>query len=425
MRRRDLLQMAPLSLLAGLGIPRLARAGVSANDRKFLFVFASGGWDPTWVFAPEFDNPFVDMPPDDSQKVQQGGHTWVSSASRPSVDSFFTTFGHRTCMVNGLVVPSIAHERCRRLLFTGGSSADTNDFPMRLAMGAPGHLPLANVVFSGPSYADGTGSGAVRIGTNGQFGALLDGSCVAGSLPPLRLPNAAIGALEDSYVLDRVQRAAAAAQRGAASRIAGAYASAVADATGVAAMSDLLTVGAADSRNQLLDAADLLASGVARCVTVADVGVEGVDWDTHSEITRQALNYESLFGNLNVLLAFLESSAGTTGGSLADEVTVVVFSEMGRYPRFNVSMGKDHWTTTSMMLIGGGIQGGRLIGGYDDNMGGVPVIPSTGESDPTGASGGVVLQSVHLGATLLALADMDPVEAFGSDVEPLTGVLQP
>ncbi|MSP55357.1 MAG: DUF1501 domain-containing protein [Myxococcales bacterium] len=418
--RRRLVGLLPASIFAGLGLSRLARADVGANDRKFLFVFAQGGWDPTWVFAPEFDNSSVDMPTDDSQSVTQGGLTWVSSTTRPSVDAFLTTYANRTCIVNGMEVRSIAHERCRRLLFTGGSSADINDFPTRIAMGAPSHLALGNVVFSGPSYADSTASGVVRIGENGQLGTLIDGSCAGTGL---RVPSTVIASLEDAYVLARAQKAASIAGRGAEARIAAAYTSALIDTPTVTSMADLLQVNADDPLDQLLAAATLLASGAARCVTVADLGVDNVTWDHHSEITRQGTSFELLFERLITLMQTLDSTPGAAGGTLADEVTVVVCSEMGRYPQLNTSMGKDHWTTTSLMLLGGGIRGGQVIGGYDANMGGVPVIPATGESDPDGVAGGVVLQPAHLGATLLALAGLDPAEAFGDEVEPVLGAI--
>lgn len=421
LRRRELLKLLPASLLAGL--PRLARGGVAANDRKFLFVFAQGGWDPTWVFAPEFDNPNVDMPTDGSERVEQGGLTWVSGAARPSVDTFFATHGARACIVNGLEVRSIAHERCRRLLFTGGSSADANDIPTRLAMGAPSHLALGNVVLSGPSYADATASGVVRIGETGQLATLLDGTCA--NPPSLRVPDAPFAALQDAYVLGRARAAAETASEGAASRIASAYLGALEDIPAVQTVRDVLRVRADNTLDQLLAAVTLLDSGAARCVTVADLGVDSATWDTHSELTRQSTNFELLFGDLQTLMDTLVSTPSASGGMLADTITVVVWSELGRYPQLNASQGKDHWTTTSMMLLGGGVRGGQVIGGYDSNMGGVPVVPSTGESDPDGAAGGVVLQPVHIGATLLTLAGLDPAEAFGPDVEPITGALAP
>jgi len=405
-----------------MGLPHLARAEVSSNDRKFIFVFAQGGWDPTWVFAPEFDNSAVDMPSDDSEKVKQAGLTWVSSTSRPAVDQFLTTYGPRTCIVNGLEVRSIAHERCRRLLFTGGSSANTNDFPTRIAMGAESHLALGNVVFSGPSYADSRASGVVRVGENGQLGALIDGSCANGDL---RVPSAAVTAVEEAYVLARAQAAAARAGVGAESRIADAYLGALTDTPTVQDLAGLLQVNGADPLDQLLAAVDLLATGATRCVTIADLGVDNVTWDHHSEITRQGTCFELLFSHLITLMEELDSTPGSSAATLAEEVTVIVCSEMGRYPQLNASRGKDHWTTTSLMLVGSGIRGGQVIGGFDGNMGGVPVIPSTGESDVAQTAGGVVLQPSNVGATLLALSGLDPAEEFGADVEPLLGAIDP
>ncbi len=421
--RRDLMRLLPASMLAGLGLSRLARADVGANDRKFLFVFAQGGWDPTWVYAPEFDNQYVDMPTDDSQKVSQNGLTWVSSTTRPSVDAFMSTYASRTAIVNGLEVRSIAHERCRRLLFTGGTDAEANDFPTRLAMGAPSHLPLGNVVLSGPSYSDSTASGVVRVGESGQLGTLIDGSCATGGTQTLRVPSSTLGAPEDAYLLARAQKAAGAASAGAQSRISQAYLTALQDEPAVTSMASLLTVNGQDPLDQMLAAVTLLSNGASRCATVADLGLNRVTWDSHSQVSIQSTHFELLFANLVTLMQTLESTPGTVGATLADEITVVVWSEMGRYPQLNASLGKDHWTTTSMMLVGGGIRGGQVIGGYDSNMGGVPVIPETGASDPDGTSGGVVLQPVHLGATLLTLAGLDPVEAFGTDVAPILGLL--
>jgi hypothetical protein len=113
-------------LMVGAALPGLARAALSASDRRFLFVFVDGGWDPTWVFATVFDNSLVDMP-EDAELAESGGLSWVSGANRPAVDDYFVKYGHRTAIVNGLEVRSVAHERCKRLLLTGQSAADADD----------------------------------------------------------------------------------------------------------------------------------------------------------------------------------------------------------------------------------------------------------------------------------------------------------
>ena len=79
-RRQFLLGSA--AALAAAGLPLgLASAQAMPGDTKFVFVFAGGGWDPTRVFAPEFDNRNVDMEPG-SQRAMAGRIPFVDSATR-------------------------------------------------------------------------------------------------------------------------------------------------------------------------------------------------------------------------------------------------------------------------------------------------------------------------------------------------------
>ena len=50
--------------------------------------------------------------------------------------------------------------------------------------------------------------------------------------------------------------------------------------------------------------------------------------------------------------------------SMVVGVVVVVASDFGR-TRYNGDGGKDHWPITSMMMMGAGISGGRVIGQTD------------------------------------------------------------
>jgi len=52
-------------------------------------------------------------------------------------------------------------------------------------------------------------------------------------------------------------------------------------------------------------------------------------------------------------------------GMLKDTL-VICMGEFGRTPKINASMGRDHWTTWSVMMGGGGIQPGRVIGKTDE-----------------------------------------------------------
>ncbi|HND34449.1 MAG TPA: DUF1501 domain-containing protein, partial [Myxococcota bacterium] len=305
---------------------------------------------------------------------------------------------------------------------TGSATPGVADIPTRLATGVGRTPALGHMVFSGPSFQSADSRGTVRAGGRGQLGALLDGSCAEGANPALGLPPAGVQSLEDAYVQARVASRAGAAGRGAEQRVQEAYLQALQDIPEAEAQLPHLSSSSSDSLSQLLTAVELLGSGASRCAMVHDLGYYSARWDHHSELNRQSPSYEALFSNLQQVMEQLSRSPGLYSPSLLDEITVVVFSEMGRFPALNSSMGKDHWMTTSLMLLGGGIRGGQVLGGYSDAFTGVPMVMDSGELDPSGKKG-VLLTPAHVGATLLQLAGMDPAQAFGAEIEPLLAAL--
>ena len=55
-----------------------------------------------------------------------------------------------------------------------------------------------------------------------------------------------------------------------------------------------------------------------------------------------------------------------SGSGLLRETLVIVTGEFGRTPRINQDAGRDHWgPVMSLLLAGGGVQGGRVIGASD------------------------------------------------------------
>lgn len=150
---------------------------------------------------------------------------------------------------------------------------------------------------------------------------------------------------------------------------------------------------------------------------VEHFGFRGLTWDTHGAQSNQSGNFQELFTELALILTELKARPGSTGGSLADEVTVVVMSEMGRYPLLNSRAGKEHWTYTSTLLLGAGVRGGQSIGGYDlETYRGRPVDLRDG------GDGDTALNPNHLGATLLALGGHDSAELL-PDAEPIAAAL--
>lgn len=98
------------------------------------------------------------------------------------------------------------------------------------------------------------------------------------------------------------------------------------------------------------------------------VTVNHIGWDTHQDIfqlkerypTDQNAHLPSLDRALSALIQDLSDRR------MLDETLVVVMGEFGRTPKINAQGGRDHWPNVfSVMLAGGGVQGGQIIGSSD------------------------------------------------------------
>ena len=67
---------------------------------------------------------------------------------------------------------------------------------------------------------------------------------------------------------------------------------------------------------------------------------------------------------------------------IREKLVLVIQSEMGRTPTYNNGDGKDHWSIGSIMFLGPGISGNRVIGATDKGQFTVPIDPKTLELAP-------------------------------------------
>ena len=108
-------------------------------------------------------------------------------------------------------------------------------------------------------------------------------------------------------------------------------------------------------------------------VTLNSVGNR--DWDTHGS------NFQNL---KNTLLPPMDRGVSALledlrGRGLLDETLVIWMGDMGRTPRINKDSGRDHWSFCySVMMAGGGIQGGQVLGSSDRSA----AYPSTNPVSP-------------------------------------------
>ncbi len=403
-RRQLMALLASAGLLGPLGGVRSALAA-GAEDRRFLFVLAYGGWDPMFVMANSLDDPNF-FHPDSSTYVTNAPLPYVDMDYRTATREFLTTYGDRGCILNGIEVPSISHEQCRKLMLTGASDGRVDDWAAILGGNAVG-FDLPTVVVSGPAYGSLYASSQLRLGPDGQLSDLVSGDALLLS----DVPAAGLGAQTQDDVQAYLQ-----ARRSRFTESAPAGSAAFVDGVGKAesqlgSLADLaedieLTVqsdGFVFMRERAEPALELMERGLTRCASIVHLGEWDANWDTHAGIEKQGDHFEFLFTDLLSVFQSLEARG------LLESTTVVVMSEMGRGPQLNSIGGKDHWTFTSAMVFGSGVEGGQVLGGYDDDWVGTPLD-------------GRVLSTLDLGATLLQMGGLDPAEHLPRGV-PITQLM--
>jgi len=408
---------------SGLLLPRRLLAAPSTNSQRFLFIHCSGGWDPSFVFTPLQDSPDVDTEAD-AVEAEVGGIPFVDSAARPSVRAFLESYADRCCLVNGMEVRSITHERCRQISLTGtGSNGD--DWPTLLAAHVETPLALPHLVIAGHAYSELFGDRVVRMGDENQLLELLDGSALEGLAPPVSPPTVTVDALEDAWMQERMAVLEAAAPIGDHRELVERYQAVLDQHELLQAMIGDLDLSVTDQgceRDIAADCAlafDCFEMDLSRCAMLRSEGWCSEGWDTHQDIDAQSLNFEELFAYLLQAMEDLDTRTAPSGEPLAESLTIVLFSEMGRTPQLNTQGGKDHWTFTSAVLIGAGILGGQVVGGVDEQSRGLSIDLATGDTTDSG----VPLLADHLGATLLHLGGLDP-EEFLSGIDPIAAALK-
>lgn len=128
----------------------------------------------------------------------------------------------------------------------------------------------------------------------------------------------------------------------------------------------------------------LIEAGV-RFVTVNmfETVFDEITWDIHGSSPFSPIEcYSDLVGPMfdNAFTSLIEDLSRT---GLLDTTLIIATGEFGRTPKINPAGGRDHWPACwSIVMAGGGIQGGRIVGESDD-LGGAPKSRPTTPAEVT------------------------------------------
>ncbi len=401
--RREFLKVLGL---AGLGLAVPFRWSVSRADEKrdegyggpYYIVFnASGGWDTTYLMDPKGINE-INRLYKDGDILTKGVHKFAPNKQHAEGgmcnEDFFAEFGDQLLTLNGLDYSVNNHSPGARYMATG--KLDSLAYPTFAALVAAcrgatcplGFLTFGNYSATGnlvamsrvpylPSLqriasADGI-EGNEKSPYHDRFAldqieaALREAHEVSGALPRLprveRATNMLYAAQVNSKALQRVTE----------------------------------FIPKTSPKERLSQQAEIaLASFKAGVCVSANLDIGQFDSHANNDKDQMKLIPEFLAGIAYVIRRAEELK-------IRDQLVIVIQSEMGRTPTYNAGNGKDHWSIGSIMFLGRGIQGNRVIGATDEKQFAVPLDPKTLATD---AEKGLRIRPEHIHESLRELAEI-------------------
>lgn len=368
---------------AGLcGLRRGAAKGSARDPKNLIVVFVQGGWDLTYTFDPKPGLTTVDAP--EGAIAEVSGLPIFVHASRPKTRQFFEEHGSVATIVNGVQVQSINHPDCAKRMLTGTASETNPDLGAITAYELGRDLPAPYLALGPTAFPGPLGSIAVRTGTVSQIQGLLD---PARAFPPADPSYQRFVPSEQEAALIEAHVQAGAARIRATRGQSGYNARRLDDFLASLDRGERLKRFNGAFPSDFSFALDLtVQTGIA--VRAIEEGLSHAvqceasffGFDTHASNELQGPLSEALFEALGGLMVELQATPGKQSGhTLLDETVVLVASEMGRTPKLNDAGGKDHWPVTSALVLGGGLRGGRVLGGTGDGLEALPVDLATGE----------------------------------------------
>lgn len=405
--RRDFLKLA-----GACGLAVAAPGGAWAQDAApeddgqgpfWLFVHAGGGWDPTSLCDPkgraseEEEDPMNMYFTDD---IGEAGNLRYAPVGFNA--DFFQKHYSRTLVLNGVDTQTNNHDAGVRHTWSGKLS---EGYPALAALIAAPNAESRPMAFISNGGYDNTG-GLVAPTRTGNIDALnriaypnsINGNPEQTFHDPsvmariLRAQDKRRGHLERSFNLGRPRRGIDALFTARVSQ------------NEVKRLSEYLPdeFDRATLNRQAQVAMAAFRAGIARS---ANLTVGG--FDTHGNHDANHIpRLEALLRGVD----FAWDEAERQG--VADDLIVVVGSDFGRTPGYNDGNGKDHWSITSMMIMGSAIGGNRVIGGSDPRHRPLEIMPDTLE---TVESGGTRLKpgAIHLALRRLAgIEDTGPARSL-------------
>lgn len=159
----------------------------------------------------------------------------------------------------------------------------------------------------------------------------------------------------------------------------------------------------------------LLKSDLVTSVTMRATSIRNGSFDMHSSngARLQTSHLRIAFEGIGQFLNEMQLTPAPSGkGSLLDETLVYICSDFGRTFAPDGSYGVDHHPATCALLVGGGIKGNQMLGGYDEAASGSPLGAPVSLLEESGEHVVRVPNSQDVAATVLGAFGLRPGKDF-------------
>lgn len=396
--RREFLRLCGAAGLTLMAAPGAAMAQ-SGRETFWIFVHAGGGWDPTSLCDPKGRRTEEDESPVNNYFTDDIGEAGnIRYAPVAWNKEFFDKHHRRVLVLNGVDTQTNSHDAGTRHTWSG-----------KLGEGYPALAALIAGVTSRDKPMAFLSNGGYDL-TGGLVAPTRTGNIDA--INRIAHPNAIDGNNPDAAqfhttdTIDRIQAALARRREHLEDRlrlpkvhhaISQLYTARVGQ-NEVRRLSEYLPREFAGEplKRQAQVALAAFKAGIGK---TANLSIGG--FDTHGN--HDASHYPRL-AELMQGVDFIWDEADRQG--VADQLVVVVGSDFGRTPGYNDGNGKDHWSITSVLLMGKGIPGNKVIGTTDERHRPITLDPATLRPK----EGGIRIEPIHIHLALRKLAGVDTAD---------------
>jgi hypothetical protein len=416
MNRRAFINRACLTIGA-ISIPTYGWSQESSYDGPFFVnIAANGGWDTTLMCDPKGRLYANEAHP--INRTYDRDDIRTPNASSPIVwaptdynDLFFGRYYDRLLVLNGIDLATVNHAVGSRYMGSGFRQGEIPSIGALLAATRAPHLGLT--YWSAGGY-DVTASHVVRTRVARSEG--LTALTQPNSFPDLFNEDLLYQPESDftramAVVHERARRHAETSRLPRLQEGLRNYARSHLRGQGLDRMLPFLP----DFNTLQSDFAKQIALGLAgyRAGLTSAMSVRGPgNFDTHDnndQLTSNGLT--SLFGAVDEAWRYIEDQG------MADRTIFFITSDLGRTPDYNSGEGKDHWSITSALLMGGDIRGNRVIGGSTHDQRRRYINPETLEVDDDPEVGvPLTPQHIHLELrNMLGISDSPLAQQYAID----------